>query len=503
MLNKKKIIGKISLSNSTNTKISNINNNNNLKNIINNITNSNNNITTKQPIRSKTTNNTKRYYSRKYPNINITSSQTHTNITNRSIYRSLSPKSRFFLPKTTKNKKKTLVLDLDETLVHSNFFPFTSRPSDVIIQIEIENEIHDIHVLVRPFVKEFLEHMSKFYEIIIFTASLSKYANPLLNQIDKKKVLDFRLFREHCTLINTAFVKDLTKLGRDLKDIIIVDNSPVAYALNQYNGFPIKSWFDDKNDSELLKSIPVLEFLSYVPDVRVYIKKIVKNNQIQFDKVSKVIKDYNQMLKKNKISEEINFLFGNFINENSNNNYNLSSKNFLRKSKSTKNNNNKIVITSKKNIYNNNNNNNNDVVNDVIIKKTHTGSVIVISKKKFKKKHLSINASNEFMKKNIFNMQTMRNNNNSKKKKLFNNNNNNKLKTGKSFQGININKLINENNNNNIINNINIIKNNNNNNINNNNNNKKNKRNKNHFNQIFKNNNFLSKSQRTFQSNVV
>ena len=81
----------------------------------------------------------------------------------------------------------------------------------------------------------------------------------------------------------------------------------------------------------------------------------------------------------------------------------------------------------------------------------------------------------------------------------MNNNNNNKLKTGKSFQGININKLINENNNNNIINNINIIKNNNNNNI----NNKKNKRNKNHFNQIFKNNNFLSKSQRTFQSNVV
>ena len=496
MLNKKKIIGKISLSNSSNKNNTNLNNNNNLKNIINNITNSNN-ILTKQ--RSKTTNNTKRYYSRKYPNINITSSQTHTNITNRSIYRSLSPKSRFFLPKNIK-KKKTLVLDLDETLVHSNFFPFTSRPSDVIIQIEIENEIHDIHVLVRPFVKEFLEHMSKFYEIIIFTASLSKYANPLLNQIDKKKVLDFRLFREHCTLINTAFVKDLTKLGRDLKDIIIVDNSPVAYALNQYNGFPIKSWFDDKNDNELLKSIPVLEFLSYVPDVRDYIKKIVKNNQIQFDKVSKVIKDYNQMLKKNKISEEINFLFGSFINDNNNNNnnnYNLSSKNFLRKSKSTKNNNNnKIVITSKKNIYNNNNNNN----NDVIIKKTHTGSVIVISKKKFKKKHLSINASNEFMKKNILNMQTMRNNNNSKKKKLMNNNNNNnKLKTGKSFQGININKLINENNNNNIINNINIIKNNNNNNI----NNKKNKRNKNHFNQIFKNNNFLSKSQRTFQSNVV
>ena len=107
MLNKKKIIGKISLSNSSNKNNTNINNNNNLKNIINNITNSNN-ILTKQ--RSKTTNNTKRYYSRKYPNINITSSQTHTNITNRSIYRSLSPKSRFFLPKNIKKKKLSFLI---------------------------------------------------------------------------------------------------------------------------------------------------------------------------------------------------------------------------------------------------------------------------------------------------------------------------------------------------------------------------------------------------------
>jgi len=325
MLNKKKIIGKISLPNSNSTNINNNNNNNNntntnninLKNIISNITNPNNRP--KFHTRSRTSNNTKRYYNfKKSPFTNITSSQTHTNITtNRSsLYRSLSPKNRFLLPNnnnnninnnnnnTNKKKKKTLVLDLDETLVHSNFFPFSNRPSDVIIQIEIENKIHDIHVLVRPYVKEFLNHMSKFYEIIIFTASLSKYANPLLNQIDEKKILDFRLFREHCTLINTAFVKDLTKLGRDLKDIIIVDNSPVAYALNQYNGFPIKSWFEDLNDNELLKSIPVLEFLSYVPDVRDYIKKIVKNNQIQFDKVGRVIKEYNAQLKKNKITVE-------------------------------------------------------------------------------------------------------------------------------------------------------------------------------------------------------
>lgn len=239
----------------------------------------------------------------------ITKSSTSYNTTNNinhtmsllKNHRSLSPqyKKKFLLPEKISHKK-TLVLDLDETLVHSGFFPFDS-PSDVIIQIELENETHDIHVLVRPFVKEFLERMSKKYELVIFTASLSKYANPLLNIIDKNSHCLFRLFREHCTLINTAFVKDLTRLGRDLKDVIILDNSPIAYALNPDNGFPIKSWFDDRNDCELLKIIPILEFLSYVPDVRDYIKKIVKNNQIQFDIVPNIIQQYNRMLKKTQL----------------------------------------------------------------------------------------------------------------------------------------------------------------------------------------------------------
>ena len=200
------------------------------------------------------------------------------------------------LPPKTSNKK-TLVLDLDETLVHSGFFPFEC-PSDVIIKIELENEIHDIHVLVRPGVKEFLEKMSSRYEIVIFTASLSKYADPLLDIIDKKGYCPFRLFREHCTLINTSFVKDLKRLGRDLKDIVIVDNSPISYALNPDNGLPILSWFDDKSDRELYNITPILEFLSYVPDVREHIRKIVVNNEISYQKAMIAINSYNTMIKK-------------------------------------------------------------------------------------------------------------------------------------------------------------------------------------------------------------
>lgn len=67
---------------------------------------------------------------------------------------------------------KTLILDLDETLVHSGFKPF--NPSDVILSIELEKQMHNIHVLVRPGVEQFLSRMSKRFEIIVFTASLSK-----------------------------------------------------------------------------------------------------------------------------------------------------------------------------------------------------------------------------------------------------------------------------------------------------------------------------------------
>ena len=194
------------------------------------------------------------------------------------------------LPAKT-STKKTLVLDLDETLVHSGFNPFPCQ-SDVIIQLEFENIMHDINVLVRPGVCEFLQNMKDKYEIVIFTASLSKYADPLLDIIDNKRNCSFRLFREHCTLINSVYVKDLKRLGRDIKDIVIVDNSPLSYLLNPENGLPILSWFDDKNDKELYNIIPILDFLAEVHDVREHIKKIVNDNEISYTKASTYIKAY-------------------------------------------------------------------------------------------------------------------------------------------------------------------------------------------------------------------
>jgi len=70
--------------------------------------------------------------------------------------------------------KKTLVLDLDETLVHSSFKPIPNP--DYIIPVEIEGKIVDVYVLKRPWLDHFMATIAGRFEIIVFTASLSKYA---------------------------------------------------------------------------------------------------------------------------------------------------------------------------------------------------------------------------------------------------------------------------------------------------------------------------------------
>ena len=147
---------------------------------------------------------------------------------------------------------KMLVLDLDETLVHSSFKPVEN--ADIMLPVEIDGHVCTIYVLVRPYVAQFLKRMHKIYELVIFTASLSKYAEPLMQHLDPDKMCSYLLFREHCTFFNSAYVKDLTRLGRPMKDVIIVDNSPVAYLFQPENAIPAVSWYDDPSDSELQRS---------------------------------------------------------------------------------------------------------------------------------------------------------------------------------------------------------------------------------------------------------
>jgi RNA polymerase II subunit A small phosphatase-like protein len=171
-----------------------------------------------------------------------------------------------------------LVIDLDETLVHSSFKPI-SNP-DFIVPVEIDGTIHQVYVLKRPFVDDFLQKMGQLYECVLFTASLSKYADPVADLLDKWGVFRSRLFRDSCVFYRGNYVKDLGRLGRDLHKVIIVDNSPASYIFHPDNAVPVASWFDNMNDTELRDLIPFFEKLSRVDNVY----NVLRNaNHVSFD----------------------------------------------------------------------------------------------------------------------------------------------------------------------------------------------------------------------------
>ena len=112
--------------------------------------------------------------------------------------------------------------------------------------------------------------MSKIYEIVVFTAGLKDYADWILNDLDKQGFISHRLYRDHTKHRNGVYTKDLTKLGRDLAKIIIIDNIEDNFQAQAENGIPIKGWYSDPGDNELEKMGQFLKQLvaKKVKDVR-------------------------------------------------------------------------------------------------------------------------------------------------------------------------------------------------------------------------------------------
>ncbi|CAI0452177.1 unnamed protein product [Linum tenue] len=182
-------------------------------------------------------------------------------------------------PKDTQRRKSiTLVLDLDETLVHSTLEHCVD--ADFTFTVFFNMKEHTVFVKKRPHLHTFLETVAEMFEIVVFTASQSIYAEQLLDILDaEKKLISRRIYRESCIFSDGTYTKDLTVLGVDLAKIAIIDNSPQVFRLQVNNGIPIKSWFSDSSDRALLSLLPFLETLADADDVRPIIARRFGNKE--------------------------------------------------------------------------------------------------------------------------------------------------------------------------------------------------------------------------------
>ena len=173
-----------------------------------------------------------------------------------------------------KNTKKfTLVLDLDETLICFKLLPDKNKGL----------------LKLRPGLFPFLLKLKPFYELIIFTSATPEYADPLLEAIEKgQKLFDYKLYRQHTIIYNNEIAKDISKLGRNLDKVIIVDNLKQNFRLQKENGIMIKPFWGEDNDDEAL--FDLCEILKNIAnefnDVR---KGIIKYKDDILSKVSSTV----------------------------------------------------------------------------------------------------------------------------------------------------------------------------------------------------------------------
>ncbi|KAH8171398.1 NLI interacting factor-like phosphatase domain-containing protein [Sarocladium implicatum] len=182
----------------------------------------------------------------------------------------------------SRKQQKTLILDLDETLIHS-MSKGGRMSTGHMVEVRLNTATlgaagqqqpaaqHPILYWVnkRPHCDEFLRRICKWYNLVVFTASVQEYADPVIDWLEQeRKYFSARYYRQHCTYRQGAYIKDLSSVEPDLSKVMILDNSPLSYLFHEDNAIPIQGWISDPTDYDLMQLVPLLEGLQYVHDVR-------------------------------------------------------------------------------------------------------------------------------------------------------------------------------------------------------------------------------------------
>ena len=216
--------------------------------------------------------------------------------------------SPFILTQT--KKRYTLILDLDETLIHlRQKKQVVNIKNDVDININnmsdynynLDKNKNKYLLQFRIGLFSFLTLLKPFYEIISFTSATREYADVIINEIEKKRnFFDYKFYREHCVIYKDTFVKDISRIGRDIQKIIIVDNNENNFVLNKENGIKISPYYgdDEENNNLRLSSNDKKRNDNALIELKKILIKIYKDN---YDDIREALKDYEELIK-NKVS---------------------------------------------------------------------------------------------------------------------------------------------------------------------------------------------------------
>ena len=227
-------------------------------------------------------------------NININNNQNNSmiNIKSKNYLNLKEKKIESYNNKKNDLEKKLLILELDETLIHTSFVQVPNCDYDYHFNINFLERSVTVFVYKRPYVNEFLYQMSKYYNIIIYSSNIPEYSNPLIDKLDEEKVIYKRVYKDKKIQLNGKKISDLTKLINEYgKNIIIISNNSFPSFINDSNNniLPINSWNFNKSDDELIKLKSFLEFLNSVNDVRDYIKGIAVKNIIDYERIENLL----------------------------------------------------------------------------------------------------------------------------------------------------------------------------------------------------------------------